>query len=233
MFIKLINFLLLILPLTIIAQHSDLAEYGLKGRVKQMTAFHYYNAKIIDGKWIPLNREKYNYKSTTYFNESGNIDSIVNSESDVENPFKVKHEFTYENNRKVGGRYYDFDGKLSQIYSIEWKNKRKYVLTSKDIYGAKVLVTTTWLNRDFREKKAENIFYENDKARYHGKYESFINGNQHLIKAKIYNLHENREHTNLYFHFGKDQFNNITHSIMINSTNGAEIDLMIRTIEYY
>lgn len=231
--LQFILYLIIISPNFFLAQSTDLKEYGLNGRVKQMSALHYEDVKIVNGKWTPLDRDQYKYKSVTYFNKEGNIDSIINTRPDLEHPYRIKNEFIYENGLKIGGYSYDFNGERSQIYTIEWKTKRKYILTSKDVYGNPLFVLKSYLDRRFREKKSENIYYDHGKIIDHGKYKGYFDENGYLVKGKIYNLMKNEEHTTLYFHFGKDQFNNITNSVVINSTYGTDVSLMIRTIEYY
>src|SRR5688572_10800514 len=59
------------------SQYSELKEYGLKGKVKSMIRRVY---QITDEKTNPdkIDTSKWISKTITYFNTSGNVDSMVN-----------------------------------------------------------------------------------------------------------------------------------------------------------
>ena len=218
----------------IFAQHTDLKEYGLKGKVKRITTMHYTDVMFVDGQWMPISFEAFSLKTMLHFNEQGYIDTSMTSfffepESLVSNTLA----YEFKNGKKVSGKYYDFSGMLIQHHQISWTDQYTYTTTATDINGIKLFESTSWLNDAYRDIKGDYKSYQNGELIFYEKYSDIFDENGQLIEAEFTNVLENKKYHVLYKHIEFDKNNNPTISTLINITDGTIKKMILREIEYY
>jgi len=221
------------LTITALGQHTDLKEYGLKGKVKTITTMHYKDVMFSNGQWMPTSFEKFYYTTVWHFNEPGFLDTSKTSL--FVHDSLVTNILTYEfkNGKKVSGKYFNYHGVLTELYNITWTNQYTYTTITTDTNGTKTFESTSWLNKDFRDNKGEYKSYENGKVDFYEKYSDIFDTNGQLIKAEFTNMTENKNYFILYKHSESDKNNNPTITTQINITDGTIKKLTIRLIEYY
>ena len=222
------------LTITAFGQHNDLEEFGLKGKVKSITTMHYKDVMFSNGQWMPISFEKFFYKTVWNFNEQGFIDTAKTSLF-VHPDSLVTNLLTYEfkNGKKVSGKYFNYGGVLTELYTITWADQYTYTTITTDTNGSKIFESTSWLNKDLRDNKGEYKSYENGKVVFYEKYSDIFDANGHLIKAEFTNVTENKNYFILYKHSEYDKNNNPTITTLINITDGTIKKMTIRHIEYY
>ncbi len=222
------------LTITTFGQHTDLKEYGLKGKVKSITTMHYKDVMFSNGQWMPISFDNFSYKTVWYFNEQGFIDKSKTSLF-VHPDSLVTNILTYEfkNGKKVSGKYFNYRGVLTELYKITWTDQYTYTTITTDTNGIKTFESTSWLNKDFRDSKGEYKSYENEKVVFYEKYSDIFDANGQLTKAEFTNMTENKNYFVLYKHSELDKNNNPTITTQINITDGTIRKMTIRLIEYY
>jgi hypothetical protein len=215
-------------------QHTDLKEYGLKGKVKSITTMHYKDVMFSNGQWMPISFEKFSYKTVWNFNEQGFLDMsktslFVHPDSLVTNVLA----YEFKNGKKVSGKYYNYRGILTELYKISWTDQYTYSTITTDTNGIKTSESTSWLNKEFRDNKGEYKSYENGKVVFYEKYSDIFDTSKQLIKAEFTNVTENKNYFVLYRHSELDKNNNPTITTQINITDGTIRKMTIRLIEYY
>jgi hypothetical protein len=225
---------LLSLTITTFGQHTDLKEYGLKGKVKSITTMHYKDVMFSKGQWMPIFFDKFSYKTVWHFNEQGFIDTsktslFVYPDSLITNILI----FEFKNGKKVSGKYFDFRGVLTELYKFSWADQYTYMTITTDTNGTKTFESTSWLNKDFRDNKGEYKSYKDGKTVFYEKYFDIFDSNGQLVKAEFTNATENTNFTILYKHGEYDKKNNPTITTQINITDGTIKKMTIRLIEYY
>lgn len=225
---------LLVLKITAFGQHTDIKEYGLKGKVKRITTMHYKDVMFSNEQWMPASFENVNYTTVWHFNEQGFIDTaettlLVNPDSLVTNTLI----YEFKNGKKIYGKYFDYRGVLTEQYNVIWTDKFSYTTTTTDRSGKKTFESTSWLNKDFRDNKGEYKSFENGKIVFHEKYSDIFDTNGQLVKAEFTNLTENKTYFVLYKHSKFDRNNNPTVTTQINISDGTIKKMTIRRIEYY
>jgi len=232
-FITTFNFLFA-LTISSFGQHTDLKEYGLKGKVKSIKTMHYKDVMFSNGQWMPISFEKFSYSTVWHFNEQGFLDTsktnlFTNQDSLITNVLI----YDFKNGKKVSGKYYNYQGEMSELYNISWTDQYTYTTITTDSNGTKTFESTSWLNNEYRDNKGEYKRYENGKVVFHEKYSDIFDTTGTLIKAEFTNVIENRNYFVLYKHSELDKNNNPIITTQINITDGTIRKMTIRYIEYY
>ncbi len=233
---KFITTIYFLLALTIIAvgQHTDLKEYGLKGKVKSITSMHYKDVMFSNGHWMPISKEKFYYTTVWHFNEQGFLDTSATSlfvypDSLVTNILA----YEFKNGKKVSGKYFNYLGVLTELHKITWVDQYTYTIIATDTSGTKILESNSWLNKNYRDNKGEYKSYENGKVVFYEKYSDIFDTNGQLLKAEFTNITENKSYVVLYKHSEFDKNKNPITTTQINITDGTIKQITIRLIEYY
>lgn len=222
------------LTITVFGQHTDLKEYGLKGKVKSITTMHYKDVMFSNGQWMPVSLDKFSYSTVWHFNEQGFIDTSKTSLF-VHPDSLVTNILTYEfkGGKKVSGKYYNYRGILSEQYKISWTDQYTYTTVTTDTNGNKTFESTSRLNKEFRDNKGDYKSYENGKVVFYEKYSDIFDTSGQLIKAEFTNMTENKNYFVLYKHSEFDKYYNPIITTQINITDGTVRKMTIRLIEYY
>lgn len=232
-FITTIN-ILFALTITAFGQHTDLKEYGLKGKVKRITTMHFKDVMFSNGQWMPTSFEKIQYTTVWHFNEQGFLDTSKTSlylHPDTLGTNILIYEF--KNGKKISGKYFNYRGLLTELYKITWSDQYTYSTITTDTNGTKTLESTSWLNKSFRDNKGEYKSYENGQITLYEKYSNIFDTTGLLIKAEFINVTENKNYSILYKHSKFDKYGNPTMTTQINITDGTIKKMTIRRIEYY
>jgi len=219
---------------TTFGQHTDLKEYGLKGKVKNILTMHYKDVMFFHGQWLPISFEKFSYSTDWHFNENGFLDTLktsilVNSDSLVTSILA----YEFKNEKKISGKYFNYNGDVTELHKINWTDQYTYTTIATDTNGAKAFESTIWLSNDFRENKGDFKSYENGKLVFYEKYSDIFDSNGQLIKGEFTNIEENTNYFVLYNHIEFDENNNPIVTIQINITDWTIKKMTIRRIDYY
>ena len=231
---KIILSLLVFSSVNVFAQHTDIKEYGLKGKVESITTMHYKDVMFKNGQWMPTSFDEFLFTSVWHFNEQGFIDTaktslFIHPDSLVTNTLT----YQFKNGKKVSGKYINYRGILTELYKISWTDEYTYTTITTDTNGTKLFESTSYLNKDFRDNKGEYKSYENGEIIDYEKYSDIFDKNGQLIKAEFTNLVENKNYVVLYKHSELDKNNNPTVTTQINITDGTIKKMTIRLIDYY
>jgi hypothetical protein len=226
--------ILFVLQISGFGQHTDIKEFGLKGKVKRIITLHYKDVSFSNGQWMPTSFENINYTTVWHFNEQGFIDTATTTLL-VQQDSIITNTLIYEikNGKKISGKYFGYGGVLNELYTIVWKDKYTYTTITTDTSGTKIFESTSWLTKDFRDNKGEYKSFENGKVVFHEKYSDIFDSNGQLVKAEFKNITESKNYFVLYKHSEFDRNNNPTITTQINITDGTIKKMTIRRIEYY
>jgi len=215
-------------------QHSDLKEYGLKGKVKSITTKYYRDVMFLDGQWLPFSPEDIRYTTVWHFNEQGFIDTartIFFEEPD--SPLTELLVYDFKNGKKISGKRFDAQGVLTELYEIVWSDRYSYTVITTEPKGTKLSESSSRLGKDFRDNQGEYKDYENGKLVFHEKYSDVFDSNGQLVKAEFTDIIANTNYVLLYKHAGFDPNENPTITTRINITEGTIDKMTVREIEYY
>jgi hypothetical protein len=215
-------------------QHTDLKEYGLKGKVKNITTYHYKDVMFSNGHWMPVAYDKYSYITIWHVNEEGFMDTTITKL--VVHPDSLSSSmliYEMDNGKKVSGKYYSYRGIQTEQYQITWTDQYTYTMIATDTNGVKTWETTSWLNQDFRDSKGEYKSYENGKVVFQESYSDSLDQSGRLVEAEFDQVTDNKKYVVLYKHSEFDHYNNPLETTQINGTDGTIKKMTIRRIEYY
>jgi hypothetical protein len=225
----------------IYAQHTDVKEWGLKGKVKLITRYMYDQGVVkLSEKWQPTDSTHYSSKSVYYFNKKGFIDSSVEAYfySSYQQIQRIKTVYFYNKGKRISGLSYDQDGTISDI-SYEWLNNTTYVARSKNSHFT--TKNTAWLKKDFRDSTSEIEVWEHE----HGSGYNLIYKRKYVVTTGANNLilqsHNIESHSpgmdkvdDYIIHYLHQEFDSHKNPINVAELRGETLyHLVFRKIEYY
>ncbi len=161
----------LMVPVLGFSQYTEWKEYGLKGKVKTITSYHYQLVKQKGDSFVPEDHSKWCYKITMCFSEQGNVDSIAytynykNFVPSMPYPsitFKYFY-FDEEDGNRKGFIKMQNAQQISSYLDLKWNGPYLYVEEQTEAeYPIGKRITTTWLNKNYRDSAGMSISYNGD-----------------------------------------------------------------------
>jgi hypothetical protein len=207
------------------AQFTDLNEYGFKGKVKIATTTSYQLLKTVNGQLVPEDTTHWYRKEVIYFDQKGNIDSVIqSSERKYYKDFKPSKD-TFPTFLKMIKKYfYDSKGKKRTGIEFEkenqnnpnmivfsWPNPHLYVESkfSKGD-GHTFSIDSIWLRKDGRDSAGVYSYSIDNNMKPLSKYVALYNGNNELIGYNEKQFYPDHEMMIRFEILSKDAMGNLT-----------------------
>jgi hypothetical protein len=184
-------------------QHTDLIEYGLKGKVKTFTIVRYQLLTTNNGQLVPTDTNEWYRKDVFHFNKNGNIDSIryinhyhyyksYQQSPDTSMPFAsttFKRYFYDTKGKKTSGISMNDYSDEPSLITVSWPGKNLYVEASMvKGYNHVQSVDSIWIGKNGRDSVGSYSQFIEDHLMLVSRYHAFYNEQNDLDYYNEQNL---------------------------------------------
>ena len=210
---------------------NDLKIYGLKGKVKSINSIS-YGTKKLENKY-EIDKENPFSKSSSYFNEKGNIYKRIDSIYEAGKITEIRTtEFDFlEDGKTKSYRIYNEKGQIEKaVYN--WISDTKYQIEAidKDSLQKKSIFNLTEKGRD---KSGKTDYYFDGEYISTYTYTNELDSEENFISSKFTYEPDGDTWTTLYKRKLPDENGNATKFILINKEKDSIIETTIRILKYY
>jgi len=218
-----------------VSHHTDLKEYGLKGKIKKITTFNYEDIILKGDEWQPVDTSVGTFKTEIVLNKNGNIE-LLSTGSMARNsaslPQNVTSTYSYENGMKSGKHYEN--GIEKGTISYEWTDKKSYKIISYNKSGKILFTSKIQLTDSFRDSSGEfRLFDGGDTLVYGHTYENILDSENRLVRGIRTDLKSKERKETNFTYKQLDKSNNPLIIYLSYEKGDKPYRISLRTYEYY
>lgn len=212
---------------------NDIKEYGLHGKVKEITTMYYTELEKNSNDEWELDLDKLVALAKMFFDSSGNITKIEEHHKEINSSWQETiTKFEFKDGQKKSYLKKDINGQLIESGEYKWIDNNHYTLISTRVNGL-IIESHSTLNENLRDLKGDFKYMLGDSILYSENYTNQVNKDGEIMNTLTANQITNESYITDFKNKVRDQKGNMIKVALVYRHNGELQKLSVREIEYY